>query len=49
MSKSLFEMTPLFAAALFLGIIGTVLYFLMRARVEKAGIPIKFFGTWREL
>jgi hypothetical protein len=49
MSKSLFEITPLFAAALSLGVFGSVLYFVMKARVEKAGIPIKVFGTWREL
>ena len=46
---SLFDVTPLFGAALFVGALGSILYFVMRARVVDAGIPVKFYVTWKEL
>jgi hypothetical protein len=49
MARNLFEVTPLFGIGLLLGIFASVLYFLMRARVVNAGVPVKWFGTWREL
>jgi len=48
MIRSLFEVTPLFILAIVIGVFGSVLYFMMRARVAKAGIPVKFYVTGKE-
>jgi hypothetical protein len=47
--RSPFEITPLFTAALLVAVLGSILYFIMRARVAGAGIPVKFYVSWKEL